>query len=112
LAFGLFTKCECEIVNNDPKGFDKEHVFPSDIYIGDTIAYVTIDLEDAYKKNLFTLNDFIEFFESRNNGNSSGIKGQKSQEYYTKDLFSNLAKRLHAAVCYYRRPLIYQKYEM
>lgn len=29
----------------------------------DDIAYSTADLEDAYKKGLFTLNDFIDFFQ-------------------------------------------------
>ncbi len=34
----------------------------------DDIAYSTADLEDAYKKGLFTLNEFIEFFEGEIKG--------------------------------------------
>jgi hypothetical protein len=38
LSSGLFIKCECSIVNNEPKEFDRDHVFPRDMYIGDTIT--------------------------------------------------------------------------
>lgn len=36
----------------------------------DDIAYATADLEDAYKKKLFTLKEFIEFFESEMGGDN------------------------------------------
>ncbi len=36
----------------------------------DDIAYATADLEDAYKKKLFTLNEFIIFFESEMGGDN------------------------------------------
>jgi len=38
LTCGLFVKCECSVVNNDPQEIDKEYIFPRDMYIGDVIT--------------------------------------------------------------------------
>ena len=46
---GMFVKCECSAVNNDPQEIDKEYIFPRDMYIGDLIT-------DA---NAGTYHDFI-----------------------------------------------------
>jgi len=55
----------------------------------DDIAYVTADIEDAFKKNLFSINDFIIFFESR-------IKvGNGEHDRYSQQLIDNLKERKH-----------------
>ena len=38
LTCGLFVKCECSAVNDDPKEVDKKYLFPRDIYIGEVIT--------------------------------------------------------------------------
>jgi len=38
LTSGLFMKCECSVLNKDPKDYDTEFVFPRDLYTGDTIT--------------------------------------------------------------------------
>jgi len=57
LTCGLFVKCECTLVNNDPKEIDKEYIFPRDMYIGDTIT----------DKNVGTFQDFINKLGSNRN---------------------------------------------
>jgi len=58
LTCGLFMKCECSVVNNDPTEFDKEHVFPVDFYVGDIITDI----------NAGTYSDFVKMLEN-NQGN-------------------------------------------
>lgn len=57
----------------------------------DDISYATADLEDAFKKKLFTLDQFIAFY----NGsyNHSNIVPHKSPEYYTNELLQDLIDR-------------------
>lgn len=58
----------------------------------DDIAYATADLEDAFKKNLFSLDEFILFFESSFDHESAIPHG--NPEYYSKLLIDDLkAKR-------------------
>jgi len=38
LTCGLFMNCECSVINNDPREFDEEHIFPRDMYVGDVIT--------------------------------------------------------------------------
>lgn len=57
----------------------------------DDIAYATADLEDAFKKNLFTLDEFTDFYE--NSYDASKIAAHQSPEYYTKQLILDLKKR-------------------
>ena len=49
LTCGMFVKCECSVVNNDPQEIDNEYIFPRDMYIGDVIT----------DKNAGTYQDFI-----------------------------------------------------
>lgn len=58
----------------------------------DDIAYSTADLEDAYKKGLFTLTEFIEFFEKE-------IEKIKEEKYVAKTilLIDNLRERVTEA---------------
>ena len=59
----------------------------------DDIAYSTADLEDAYKKGLFTLDEFIVFFEKQ-------IKNMESQKRYvkkTQELLDDLKERIEKA---------------
>lgn len=56
----------------------------------DDIAYSTADLEDAYKKELFTLNEFIDFFEGE-------IKGTRHEEDKVRLLIDDLKERKEKA---------------
>ncbi len=57
----------------------------------DDIAYATSDLEDALKKGLFTVNQFIEYFEKALK-NETFIDGDKKER--SKRLLNNLKERL------------------
>ena len=56
----------------------------------DDIAYATADLEDAFKKGLFSLNEFIEFFETY--CNKEKVKTPNCA-YYSQELINNLKER-------------------
>ncbi len=60
------------------------------IEAADDIAYSTADLEDAYKKRLFTLNEFIEFFEGE-------IKGARREVDKVRLLIDDLKERKEKA---------------
>lgn len=53
----------------------------------DDIAYATADLEDAFKKGLFTLREFIEYFEENYNHAEVGRYDEKNN-CYTKETYS------------------------
>lgn len=57
----------------------------------DDISYATADLEDAFKKKLFSLDDFIAFYEDSYDHNR--IVPHSSPEYYTSELIQQLAER-------------------
>lgn len=59
----------------------------------DDIAYATADLEDAFKKRLFTLQEFIEFFEESYDHNQIGVRVgpyHYAKEHYTNELIRAL----------------------
>lgn len=57
----------------------------------DDIAYATADLEDAFKKRLFTLDAFINYFKS--SYNPKDVKLYKSPAYYSDALIQELQKK-------------------
>lgn len=57
----------------------------------DDIAYATADLEDAFKKRLFTLDDFINYF--KKSIDHTKIKEHASPEYYSNILIEDLCAR-------------------
>lgn len=59
----------------------------------DDIAYSTADLEDAYKKGLFTLNEFIDFFQ----GEITKIKGTEFEVDKVRLLIADLMERKEKA---------------
>jgi len=59
LTSGLFVRCECSIMNNDPQEIDKEYIFPRDMYVGGAIT----------DKNAGTYQDFINKLGSNRNNN-------------------------------------------
>lgn len=59
----------------------------------DDIAYATADLEDAFKKNLFTLDQFIDYY--KNSYNRDRVESKSNHEHYTEKLLEDL-KRLRA----------------
>ncbi|SHL64543.1 dGTPase [Anaerocolumna jejuensis DSM 15929] len=58
----------------------------------DDIAYATADLEDAVKKGLFSLNQFIDYFNRAINDITN-----LSHKKYTQELISDLEKRLEGS---------------
>jgi len=81
----------------------------------DDIAYATADLEDAFAKGLFTIGDFIEFYES-NYSLDAATQG-KCPEHYSARLIDNLkemckttnagSKAFGEWIAYIRRWLMY-----
>lgn len=57
----------------------------------DDIAYATADLEDAFAKGLFTLNDFISFFEESYDQERAEIYNKP--EHYSRELILDLKER-------------------
>ena len=54
----------------------------------DDIAYATADLEDAFKKRLFTLQEFIEFFKSGYDQNQ--VNNREGENHYSKEHYSDI----------------------
>lgn len=78
------TKSTNEMINRHPLAYMLE--------AADDIAYSTADLEDAFKKELFTLDEFIDFFESSYDHRRAVPHG--SAEFYSQSLINELkAKR-------------------
>ncbi|MBD5119314.1 MAG: deoxyguanosinetriphosphate triphosphohydrolase [Clostridiales bacterium] len=84
----------------------------------DDIAYATADLEDAFKKGLFTLQEFIKYFKGQYDHNQVGIRiGQThySKEHYSNELIETLENdtgmpeddRFHRWLHYTRRWLMH-----
>lgn len=57
----------------------------------DDIAYATADLEDAFKKELFTLDEFIAFFESKYD--HAKVASHSSPEYFSQELIDQLKQQ-------------------
>ena len=57
----------------------------------DDIAYATADLEDAFKKKLFTLNEFADYYESSYDHDIATQPGQP--EHYSQRLINDLRER-------------------
>lgn len=57
----------------------------------DDIAYATADLEDAFKKSLFTLDEFIKYFE-----NEVEKISERHYKKYAKDILDNLKDRIES----------------
>lgn len=64
----------------------------------DDIAYATADLEDAFKKKLFSLTDFIDFYESLYDNASLALRydTELSQRYYQEYFYRSLIDDLKA----------------
>ena len=84
----------------------------------DDIAYATADLEDAFKKGLFSLREFIEYFKSGYDHSRIGVlSGQSnySKEHYSNELIGALEdhpdipedERFHQWIHYTRRWLMH-----
>ncbi|WP_343253348.1 deoxyguanosinetriphosphate triphosphohydrolase [Ligaoa zhengdingensis] len=84
----------------------------------DDIAYATADLEDAFKKRLFTLPEFIEYFKSGYDHDQIGIRtgpNNYSKEHYSNELITTLEsytdipedERFHRWIHYTRRWLMH-----
>lgn len=82
------TLCEDGTVTRHPLAYLLE--------AADDIAYRTADLEDAFKKGLFTLPAFIDFFEAGYDHASVNVLcgSTYTQEHYSDKLLSDLKRRL------------------
>ena len=75
----------------DEDGNIHRHPLTYMLEAADDIAYATADLEDAFKKKLFTLDEFIEFFKSCYTEDE--IVPHFSPIYYSDILIENLCSR-------------------
>lgn len=84
----------------------------------DDIAYATADLEDAFKKGLFTLQAFIEYFKCGYDHSRIGVRtgpNNYSKEHYSNELIETLEsytdipedERFHQWIHYTRRWLMH-----
>ncbi|MFA9378365.1 MAG: deoxyguanosinetriphosphate triphosphohydrolase [Lachnotalea sp.] len=73
----------------DSKGYNR-HPLVYLMEAADDIAYATADLEDALKKGLFTLDQFIYYFEKKN----QEIKVDNRPKKCSRELFDNLQSRI------------------
>lgn len=87
----IFTKISQEVGTEKEQGKICRHPLTYMLEAADDIAYATADLEDAFKKKLFTLDQFIEFFEKRYKGN--GPLKKHTPEDYTNRLIEDLKAR-------------------
>lgn len=55
---GLFVKCECSLMNDNPMAFDDEHISPRDTYVGNAVT----------EKDIGEYADFIKAFGGSRNG--------------------------------------------
>lgn len=87
-----FNDIACETGTLLPTGEVARHPLAYLMEAADDIAYSTADLEDAYKKELFTLKDFIEFFDQE-------LESMAKQEYVSKVklLIDDLKERVKKA---------------
>lgn len=74
-----------------PDGSICRHPLTYLLEAADDIAYATADLEDAYKKKLFTLDQFVGYYESAYNHDN--VVPHRSPEYYTQELLQGLLRR-------------------
>lgn len=80
-----------EKVGTLEKGEIKRHPLTFMLEAADDIAYATADLEDAFKKRLFTLDDFIHYFKKAID--PTKIKERTSPDHYTNILIEDLCNR-------------------
>lgn len=84
----------------------------------DDIAYATADLEDAFKKGLFTLQEFIEYFKTGYDQDKIDVRkntNNYSKEHYSHELIETLKsytdmpedERFHRWIHYTRRWLMH-----
>lgn len=74
-----------------PDGAVCRHPLAYLLEAADDISYATADLEDAFKKKLFSLDDFIAFYEGAYEHDR--IVANRSPEYYTRELIQKLTER-------------------
>ena len=74
----------------DPSGQVCRHPLTYLLEAADDIAYATADLEDALKKELFTLDEFLAFFRA---GYGSETPEAHTQADYTNRLYEDLIRR-------------------
>lgn len=80
-----------EVIGTLNQGEINRHPLTFMLEAADDIAYATADLEDAFKKGLFTLDSFINYF--KNSIDQTQIREHSSPEYYSDILIENLCDR-------------------
>lgn len=80
-----------EVIGTLNQGEINRHPLTFMLEAADDIAYATADLEDAFKKGLFTLDSFINYF--KKSIDQTKIREHASPEYYSNILIENLCDR-------------------
>lgn len=87
----VFLDISDSIGTRDANGQISRHPLTYLLEAADDIAYATADLEDAFKKRLFTLDAFIEFFKTYYNPDD--IISHGSPAFYSDALIKDLCER-------------------
>ena len=77
-----------DVIGTSNQGEINRHPLTFMLEAADDIAYATADLEDAFKKGLFTLDAFINYF--KKSIDQTKIREHASPEYYSNILIENL----------------------
>lgn len=113
-----FLRIADEVGTRNEDGSVSRHPLAFFLEAADDIAYATADLEDAFKKGLFTLQEFIEYFKAGYNHDRIGIRSSSnnySKEHYSNELIETLEgytgipedERFHLWIHYTRRWLMH-----
>ena len=86
-----FKEISANVGTMDSSGTICRHPLTYLLEAADDIAYATADLEDAFKKGLFTLDSFVEFFQQ--SYDPEKIIPHRSPEYYSSVLIDDLCHR-------------------
>lgn len=114
----VFLRIANQVGTAGNNGIIHRHPLTFFLEAADDIAYATADLEDAFKKGLFTLPEFIEFFKDGYNHRQVGVRtgpNNYSKEHYSNELIEALEnymdlpedERFHRWIHYTRRWLMH-----
>lgn len=78
----------CQITGTEIEGEYVRHPLTFLLEAADDIAYATADLEDAFKKGLFTIEQFIDYYQGEIN------KIKDKDIHYTEEILVNLKERI------------------
>ena len=80
----------CQITGTEIEGEYVRHPLTFLLEAVDDIAYATADLEDAFKKGLFTIEQFIDYYQDE----IDKIKDKDKAKHYTEEILVDLKERI------------------